>query len=209
MKKCESCGKEISKKAKVCPNCGEDQRNFFMKHKVLTVIITLVLLGFIGGMLGSSDEEPGPESVGSENSEQVDEEESVEDVEFGIGENVELDGQVVTVTDVEFSNGVEFDEPSEGNEYVIVHVTIDNNSDEEISYNPFNFRMENSKGQIESMGLITIDNDTSLSSGELRPEGSVSGTISFEEPIDNEGLKLLFEPSFWSEGKEIVFDLNK
>lgn len=132
--------------------------------------------------------------------------EEIEDTEFGVGEKVELDGQVVEVTEVEKSAGNDFDKPAEGNEYVIVHVSIENNGDENISYNPFNFKMKNSNGQIEDIGLITIDNDTSLSSGELAPGGNVSGTLSFEQAKDDAGLQLIFEPGFW-DTDQIIFNL--
>lgn len=32
--KCKTCGNDVAKGAKSCPNCGKDQRNFFMKHKI-------------------------------------------------------------------------------------------------------------------------------------------------------------------------------
>lgn len=77
-------------------------------------------------------------------------------------------------------------------------VEIENSGDENISYNPFNFKMANSEGQIVDQALTIIDNDTSLESGELAPGGTVSGTIVFEQPIDDPELQLQFEPSFWS-----------
>ena len=51
---CKVCGKEIAKGAKVCPNCGKDQRNFFMRHKILTVIGGLIVIGVIGNVVGGS-----------------------------------------------------------------------------------------------------------------------------------------------------------
>lgn len=47
MKKCKYCQSEIDERAKVCPNCHRDLRNYFLKHKVFTVIIGLILLGMI------------------------------------------------------------------------------------------------------------------------------------------------------------------
>lgn len=183
--------------------------------------IGLVVIFIAGAFLGGDDEDSSPKKVDDE-SEQVEdtnddaedvavddnEEESIEDTVFGVGEKVEFEGQVVEVTDVEYSSGEDFDEPAEGNEYVIVYVRIENNSDEKISYNPFNFSMENSNGQIETQAFTTVDNDTSLSSGELREGGNVEGTIAFEQPVDDGGLKLIFEPSFWSAG-EVIFDLQQ
>lgn len=229
MKECKSCGKEISKKAKTCPNCGLDQRNFFLRHKIITgflILIAIIVIASIGSGSGESGEsansdeaassdESANESTSTEdsNSEETTEsneksnDESLEKTEFSVGEPVELNGQVITVTEVEKSYGNEFDKPAEGKEYVIVHVKIENNGDRQISYNPFNFKMKNSNGQIEDQGLITIDQETSLSSGELATGGTVSGTLSFEQPVDDE-LQLVFEPSFWNEDK-ITFNLSE
>ena len=49
MVKCKVCGKEISKGAK-CPNCGKDSRCFVSRHKVLTVIGGLVIIGALGNI---------------------------------------------------------------------------------------------------------------------------------------------------------------
>lgn len=49
---CKVCGKEVAKGVKKCPNCGKDQRNFFMKHKVLSFVIAVFILGGIGGAMG-------------------------------------------------------------------------------------------------------------------------------------------------------------
>ncbi len=49
MKKCKGCQKEIDSKAKKCPYCQADQRNWFVKHKIITVILVLVLIGAISG----------------------------------------------------------------------------------------------------------------------------------------------------------------
>lgn len=47
MKSCKECGTEISSSAKVCPKCGKEQRNFFQKHIVLTIILVLMIFGII------------------------------------------------------------------------------------------------------------------------------------------------------------------
>jgi len=57
VKKCKSCQKEIDLKAKKCPFCQSDQRNWFARHPILTVILGLMLLGIIGAAAsgGQSD----------------------------------------------------------------------------------------------------------------------------------------------------------
>lgn len=47
MKKCRSCQTEIDSKASKCPHCQADLRNWFAKHKVLTVILVLISIGII------------------------------------------------------------------------------------------------------------------------------------------------------------------
>lgn len=56
MVNCKACGKEIAKGVSKCVHCGKDQRNFFMKHKVLTVILALIILGGIGSAMGGDEE---------------------------------------------------------------------------------------------------------------------------------------------------------
>lgn len=190
---------------------GKATRNIVIAAVSFIVFVFSVVAG-IGGAIGDAldDTDEGPSKVEESDdgdSNDSDGEEETENTEFEVGEQVDLDGQVVEVTKVEKSDGDEFDKPSDGKEFVIVHVSIENHSDEEISYNPFDFKMKNSDGQIEDQGITIIDSDTALSSGDLSPDGNVSGTLSFEQPIDDEGLQLIFEPSFWLEDK-IVFNLS-
>lgn len=50
---CKACGKEIAKGAK-CLNCGYDQRNFFVKHKIITVILAIVIIGGVSFAMGGN-----------------------------------------------------------------------------------------------------------------------------------------------------------
>jgi hypothetical protein len=55
MVKCKACGKEIAKGTK-CVGCGKDQRNFFMKHKIITgVIVLVVFVGIVNAMGGDGE----------------------------------------------------------------------------------------------------------------------------------------------------------
>ena len=58
MTKCKACGKDIAKGVKKCVNCGKDQRNFFMKHKIITGVLILILVSAIGSSLGGDDTKP-------------------------------------------------------------------------------------------------------------------------------------------------------
>lgn len=163
--------------------------------------VWLIAIIVIGGIATAGGEES--EKVGDSKPASSEEEKK----EYGVNEKVKLGDHAVEVTKVEKSQGSDIETPKEGKEFVIVHVTIENNGKEEITYNPFDFKMKNSQGQIVDSGITTIDMDTSLSSGELSAGGNVSGTIAFEQPKDDEKLQLIFEPNFWS-SKQIIFNLN-
>lgn len=48
MKKCKKCQMEIDPKATRCPHCQSDQRIWFARHPILTVILIVFILGVIG-----------------------------------------------------------------------------------------------------------------------------------------------------------------
>lgn len=184
------------------------KKPFYKKWWVWLIAIILVIAIFSGG---EDEEAEIVSSDGESNSEESNQEEQKvekeEKTEFNIGEKVELKNNVVEVVEVEKSSGDEFDKPKEGKEYVIIHVAIENDGDKEITYNPYDFKMKNSNGQIEDPTFTIVDSDTSLSSGELSPGGNVSGSIVFEQEIGDEELQLIFEADFWSD-KKITFNLQ-
>ncbi|CEG25768.1 DUF4352 domain-containing protein [Bacillus sp. B-jedd] len=118
---------------------------------------------------------------------------------FAVGEQVKLGDNILTVSKVAKSNGNDFDKPKAGHEFVIVTVEINNSGNENIAYNPFDFKMANSQGQIVDQAFTTVDSDTALQSGELAPGGKVTGTLSFEQPAGDKGLQLHYTPDFWSD----------
>lgn len=48
MKKCNACQKEVDDKAKKCPHCQSDLRNWFSKHPFLTIVLVFVAIGIFG-----------------------------------------------------------------------------------------------------------------------------------------------------------------
>ena len=49
--RCKACGNGVAKGVKKCPNCGKDNRSFVARHKVLSVIAILVVLGGVNGAM--------------------------------------------------------------------------------------------------------------------------------------------------------------
>jgi len=61
-KQCKACKSEIDAKATKCPKCGADQRIWFARHPIITVILVLILVGIVAGAAnggkGSSSTQP-------------------------------------------------------------------------------------------------------------------------------------------------------
>ena len=52
---CKNCKKDINDGAKKCPECQSDLRNWFIRHKILSVILILFILGTILSAIGSEE----------------------------------------------------------------------------------------------------------------------------------------------------------
>lgn len=100
-----------------------------------------------------------------------------------------------SVTGVERTKGKQYFEAAEGMEYVIVHIKIENKTDDKISYNALDWKMQNSNGQEDGYKITSIDNIKTLSSGDLLAGGTIEGDLVFEEPIGDTGLKLAYYPT--------------
>lgn len=196
MKVCKDCGTEISSKAKECPKCGRDQRNFYSKHKVTTFLLIVVALAAVITALGGGKDDTLQTAA------------ETQKLEYNQGEEARLGNGAITVTEVKKSNGNSWDKPQTGKEFIIVNITIENKGNDKLSYNPFYFKLQNSQGQQESMTFTTIDSDTSLKSGELISGGKASGTIAFETTKGDTNLILIYNDNIWS-SKELKINLKK
>lgn len=154
-----------------------------MKKGIVLVVTTIILLFGITGC--TEDENATVSGTNKESSKKVDAKKEFQQNETAMYKNVEY-----TITNVERSNGSEWDKPADGKEYVIVSIKIENKSKEKISYNPYDWKMQNSNGQEDTTCFTTIDNDTRLNSGDLVSGGIKEGTVTFEEPTGDNRLKL-------------------
>lgn len=107
-KKCRECQTDIPLKAKRCPNCKSDQRNWFGRHKFLTGLGALIIFFIIIGVSSNTPKKIG-ENKSTNPSADVNK-------SFSIGEQIQLGKTIITVNKVEFSQGGQFTKPAEGNE---------------------------------------------------------------------------------------------
>lgn len=67
-KKCSSCDKDVSIKAKRCPYCRQDLRGWFRRHPILTFLLIIffapfVLINMINGASKSNSSNGAPEPI--------------------------------------------------------------------------------------------------------------------------------------------------
>ena len=215
---CKVCGGSMVKDARRCPHCGASNNRLNLKG----ICFFMLLVVMIGGCANhKKDDKPAKVENKTENVEQtetkrkdipkVDKVENNEEMEkadfFTIGEEVQLKDKLLKVNSIEKSMGNEWFSPKEGKEFVIVNVTIKNAGDKEMNYNSGEFKMQNSQGEIVDISITTLDKDTHLSYGKLAPGGETTGTMIFEQPIDDNDLTLRYTVELFGD-KEIKVKLN-
>ena len=163
----------------------------------------LIIVIIIGGIVAASNQDEGkvvnPGSNSPQSSQKTEEKTS-----FSVGETIAFDGKEVTVKSVDrnWDSGNQFIQPKDGKEYVKVNVLVENKSDGELSFNTFDWKIEDSNGAIESQSFgASADDD--IGSGDLAKGGKKEGSIVFEVPKDS-SLKIHYQPSFWSSKKIVI-----
>jgi hypothetical protein len=215
LKNCKACNEPIAKGVKKCVHCGKDQRNFFMKHKIITGLSVIIVLGVIGS---SGNKSTTPTIVTPATATTATSGAKVSSVSttpvvevqktFKIGDVVALGNINLTVSKIVRSNGSEYEKPKAGNEFVIIYVKIKNIDKGTVSYNPFYFKLQNSKGQVTDTAITIINTDTALSSGDLITNGEIEGSVVFEAPKGDKGLILRYEDNIFTSDSKISINLK-
>lgn len=205
---CKACGKEIAKGVKKCVHCGKDQRNFFMKHKIISGLVILVLLGAIGSALGGDKQ---PAKVGENNSTTPAsaEKKSEGPKTFNVGDVVQLKDLKITVTKIYTVKGDEFSKPKDGNEFLAIDCTVENTSDKEQAISSIMmFKVVDKDGRACEYSLL---GQTAAKAGQM--DGTIgvgrkmSGVYVVEVPKGQTGLELEFDGSLFT-GGQVVVKLN-
>ncbi len=176
------------------------KKNWFANHKILTVILVIIVLGIIGSASGGNKSiTVSPAGTGTV---------ATEKTEFNVGEAITTDNRTLTVNSVErnYSTGNQFAQPESGNEFVVVSVTIVNNSKDSMSYNSFDFKLQDSSGVQKTESFMALS-DGKLNSGSLAAGGKVTGKLAYEVPAGDAGLKLLFSNISLFSNKTITVNL--
>ena len=189
---------------------GEDGKEYVMKEKKpiykrvwFIALVVVVLLVVIGNMFGSH--EPDVKKVEGKKTEQTTKKEEKQQTQFKIGETASYKGYEVTVNKVDYSYGEDFIKPKEGYQFVIVNVTITNNSDKKAPYNPLDYQL-NANGVNTDFTSYLTGVDT-LNSGDLDKGATITGNLIGEAPKDGP-LKVVYTSNFFDKEEKMSFILR-
>ena len=198
----------------------ENGKTFVMKEKkpffkrvwfwILVVLVVVVGFSAFGG-----DDEPEATKVDKDSSEvkkepkdtkESKDTEKEEPKEFKVGDTVSVDGYEITVNEVSYSDEEGYSTPSDGNQFVIINITINNNTDKKESFNEMDFSL-NVDGVSSTTGFTYVDGVDTLSSGDLDPGAKVTGNLVGEAPADSK-LKLRYEGNMFLQNHEVDITLR-
>lgn len=184
---------------------GKEEKTPIYKKWWFWVIIVLVLVAIGGGASQEASKVGTVENSTSNETSSTSTENSV----FKVGDIIEKNNVRIAVTSVErnYSTGNEFTEPKDGKEFVKLNIKIENKSNDRVSYNALDWEIEDSNGNIESyMNAMFAQADDDIGSGDLAAGGVKSGSIVFEVPAGDTGLKAHYKDNIFS-SSEIIINL--
>lgn len=173
----------------------------------IIIIILILVVAFLGsGSSKSTTNNNEPKKVGEASLETTDSKQQAVQTQFKLLDRIDFENRILTVNSIKrnfIESGSYAMKPKEGLEFILVNVTIENNSDKTISFNTFDFQIENSSGVRTTYAYVGTVPDQ-LNSGDLAVGGKLTANIPFEVKKGETGLKLVFKPSLWTEREAVV-----
>lgn len=207
-KLCKHCQTEIPKKAKICPNCKKKQGGI-AKWIVLVVIGVIVMAAIVGG--NGDGEENEPKKVGEvqETPDNSGKQEEEKKTLFKKGEVAELNDVQVTLTDFKESTGSDFNEPSEGNIFLLTEFEILNNTEEDLGISSaLSFEAYADDYAVNYSLNAIIDIEGTQLDGAIAAGKKMKGWIGYEVPEDYKNVEIHFTDNVWSDNKFVFLIEN-
>lgn len=179
------------------------QKKPFYKKVWFWILIVLVLI--IGGSAAGSDSDS-PKKVADSSNKAESKSSKNDKTDFKVGDTIETDGVKMTVNSVEFPAGSEFNTPEDGKSWVVVNLTIKNDSNKVVNYNPFDFKLD-ADGNSTSFTGINMDVKNTLNSGDLKKGASVSGNL-VGEADNTKKLSMEYRGNLFSDDAKFSVKLN-
>ena len=203
LKICKECGAEVSSKG-VCPKCGKDQRNFFVKHKVITFILIVIILGVIIGVNGSGDNKSQSTQVtANETSSNNDTTEKGNTV-VNVGEEIETnDTKITFVSAQDYTSYKSYSAPKTGNKVVRAAVIFENISTSDIYLSNLECYADGEKCE----EYYYADDYKSPTLESLSKGKRIKSVVYYQVPVNAKSIILEYETSVWT-SKKIEFKIK-
>ena len=178
------------------------KKQFYKRWWFIVLVIIIVI-----GIIGSGGEEDTPQKVAEEVTQTTSNTEEVVTVDesteefFYMGDVVETNKVRAIITGAERSEGSDFNKPADGHEFIIVNMTIENISDEEINVSSllsFDAYVDDVVLN-ENFGAMMEAGQTM--DGTIAPGKKLVGSLGYEVPKDWKTLEIHFEPDVWDDVK--------
>lgn len=197
---------------------GDDGKTYVQKKpfykRVWFWILAIILIGVIGSAVGGSGDSDTAKKVSdsSDTAKKVSTTDaksssSAKQTTFKVGETAEYKGVQFKVNKVDYTSGdSDVDSPDSGKQYAVVNITITNNSDDKVDYNPYDYKLDDNGNQTDFDSYVSTV-DSNLNSGTLATGATVTGNL-VGEAATNDKLKLIYQGNMFSNAEHVVFELN-
>lgn len=181
-------------------------KNLSLKQTILAISGAIVIIIIFFAVTGVDTKEP--EKVGEAGKEQTTKTQSKEAEKpltktYKIGDEVKLEGKVLTVHSVSpYTSKNQFIVPESGNKFVVVDITLRNDSDEAFNFNLTEFKLQDSNDY--TYDGASTDKEPSISFEVIQPGQKSRGFLEYEIPKSNTPTKLIFTPGFLSLSQIII-----
>jgi hypothetical protein len=184
------------------PHYRADQRGWFVRHPVLTVILVLIVLGISGGVAGETSMAQSKTGNSQEN------DNSKPKTQTGkLGEQVNWQDKTLTVNAVApYTSGSRTLQPKSGNKFISIDVSLRNDSQEAFGYNVVDFTLHDDK-DYEYPNAAT-DHEQYFTFGTLQPGQTTRGFITYEIPATNTPTEVVYTLDF-IDLSQIIIKLTK
>ena len=179
------------------------------KHRYLRYAIILIFIVSVSTGLYLVGKDIYKDLTGTTNRVVVTEKATTEKV-FSMEDIITYNNVDYKVVKIETSKGNSYKSPKAGHQFLIVTVYIKNNTGGKVPYSYENWTMSNSKGEEKKRIFSSINVDTALYSGELVIGGIKTGSMVFEQPVNDPKLKMNFyELKKDDDGNEVIDEAKR
>lgn len=205
MKKCKSCQKEIDGKAKKCPYCQTDLRNWFLRHPILTVIFALIVISILNGPKSGTNTDT------QQNSAPNNENKQDEVKQYGLNEQVQDGDMAFTVTKVTTAKtlGNSYTKKDAQGTFYVLTLKIENKGSKTATFDSSMAKVTDDAGRefdrsIEGQTAKGMaEGNVDLFLQQIQPSLSVTGDLVFDLPSDVQNPMLVVKGSLFAKGAKI------